>query len=187
MLSSTQHIVSFTSLRASPKVFSDRGSSFSGATFLSGKMSRKARLSKVNSSVAEGRNETEGDSALSSSLETFLELHEVDLQGKTVLGTGCVFSKGGVHCSRSPKSIAHLALQATPSLSRRDSWYQSPWYLKNGHAQTIWGAKFRRSTTVEYTRELLPTPGSIILTSLPVRIVEGQHSLFLKYARKMTV
>eukprot|EP00976_Prorocentrum_cordatum_P080637 1184049-Prorocentrum_minimum.AAC.1 len=103
-----------------------------------------------------------------SEFETFLKRQDVDLNGKTALGTGCVFRIGGVHCSTTPNSTAFQALKATRNLSLRESWYKSPWFLRDGHSHTIWGALARRSTTVEYTRELLPTPdgGTLALDHL---------------------
>eukprot|EP00240_Pyramimonas_obovata_P007967 CAMPEP_0118954244 /NCGR_PEP_ID=MMETSP1169-20130426/57906_1 /TAXON_ID=36882 /ORGANISM="Pyramimonas obovata, Strain CCMP722" /LENGTH=178 /DNA_ID=CAMNT_0006901841 /DNA_START=198 /DNA_END=731 /DNA_ORIENTATION=+ len=116
----------------------------------------------------EERSDSELNREPSLTVQTLLGRDDVDLNGKTVLGSGCVFKKGGVHYSRKLDSVAFRALQATLNLSQKENWYQSPWFLTNGHTHTIWGALARRSTSVKYKRELLPTPdgGTLALDHL---------------------
>ena len=45
----------------------------------------------------------------------------------------------------------------TPGLRSWGGWFKSPTYLKNGHAHTIFAAKFRWTASVVYRRHLLTT------------------------------
>ena len=53
----------------------------------------------------------------------------------------------------------------TPGLRSWGGWFKSPAYLKNGHAHTIFAAKFRWTASVVYRRHLLTTSdgGSLAL------------------------
>ena len=45
----------------------------------------------------------------------------------------------------------------TPGLRSWGGWFKSPTYLKNGHAHTIFAAKFRWTASIVYRRHLLTT------------------------------
>ena len=53
----------------------------------------------------------------------------------------------------------------TPGLRSWAGWFKSPAYLKNGHAHTIFAAKFRWTASVVYKRHILTTSdgGSLAL------------------------
>ena len=58
----------------------------------------------------------------------------------------------------------------TPGLRSWAGWFKSPAYLKNGHAHTIFAAKFRWTASVVYRRHLLTTSDG---GSLALDILEG--------------